>query len=88
MAELAQHIELVIRDKGPTALYIDGEEFPWHVTSDDLELTSDMDGTPLLQVGILAQRITTRFENGPYEATPLPEEYDPNFFETTSGGSP
>jgi hypothetical protein len=75
MSEIAKSIELVIRDKGPSVLLIDGKEFPWTITSDDLELTSEVDGVPVARVAILAKHISTRFESAPSDPVPEGDEW-------------
>lgn len=71
MADVAKKIELVIKDSGPHSLLVDGEEFPWHILSDGVLLTSEVDGMPVAYVAILAEKIETRFENGSVDSKPV-----------------
>lgn len=57
--KVAAEVELVLGN--PNRLFIDGQEFPWHVTSDDLEIIQDAGQVPILRVGILVERALVRW---------------------------
>lgn len=82
MADLAKKIELLIKDKRPHSLLVDGEEFPWHILSDGVLLTSEMDGVPVAYVAILAEKIETRFVSGTIDSKPEPNAPDTPKLET------
>lgn len=61
MAEIAESLELVIGSDGNVALLVDGEEFPWTILGDNLQLRADVNGVPYVSLDIAAKSVTARF---------------------------
>lgn len=72
MSKQARLAELVIRPNGQDVLLIDGEEFPYHILQDGLQLVSNEDGPSMVLVAIPVQDLLARYDTSEPEVEPEP----------------
>jgi hypothetical protein len=70
MAKLVGTAELVITPK-KSVLVVDGQEFPFHILADDIEVVTTPDGTSFFRVSVLAQSVQVRADLGAEPIVPV-----------------
>lgn len=57
MAELAKHVAVEIRN-GKASIKIDGDEFPWFIAENGIQLIAEPNSLPTVTVTVLAEHVT------------------------------